>query len=123
MALTVNHPTLREQATTVTSTSIGASPVAAYARVPFRGKIQKLFAVTQGMITTTDCTVTVAVNGTAVGSFTIPVASAAAGQFATGATTTQLLAAVNEDDVISFTPSGSAGAAIACKFGAVIQVA
>lgn len=118
VAIPGNHPTLREsfQAPGYT-TSIGGTPVACYIRVPFRARIGKLGACTQGAITTADCTVTVAINGTTNANLagTIPVAGAAAGQVATWTPLIPVYA--NEDDVITITPSGASGASIACMFG------
>lgn len=122
MALTLTHPTLKEQTVSAHSASIGASPVAAQARAPYRGRIVKVFAVTAGAITTADATVTVAVAGTtqASAAFTITVTGAAAGQVFSA---TGLNIACNEDDAISFTPAGASGATIPATFGAVIQTA
>ena len=77
--------------------------------------------MTGGTITTADCTVTVAVNGTTIGTFTITVAGAAAGQLFSGAPSTFANQAVNEDDVVSFTPSGASGASVPASFFAVVQ--
>jgi hypothetical protein len=123
MALTVNHPTLKEVSVHCHSASIGGTPAAAYARAPFRGKIVKVGGVTGGAITTADCAVAVAINGTAVtgGAFTITLSGAAAGQLFSAVPTAAYL--VNEDDVISFTPSGASGSAIPGTFFAVIQTA
>jgi hypothetical protein len=122
MALTNNHPTLKEVQVGCHSASIGGTPVAAYTRAPFRGKLVKVVAIADGVITTADCSVAVAINGTAVtgGTITIPVASAAAGQLASAIPTAAN--AVNEDDVISFTPSGASGSSIPGTFLAVIQM-
>lgn len=120
MPLAINHP-LREQRAHAYSPSIGGTPAAGYTTAPFRGSIQKFVAVTQGIITTADCTVTVAVNGTTIGTMSIPVAGAAAGQFASGTPTTIALSAVSEDDVISFTPAGASGVSISCAFAALIR--
>lgn len=122
MPLPNNHPTLKEAQVGCYSPSIGASPAAAYTRAPFRGRIVKFGGVTGGAITTADCAVAVAVNGASIGSFTVTVAGAAAGQLFSGAPTTFAGQAVNEDDVISFTPSGASGAAVPANFFAVLQV-
>jgi hypothetical protein len=103
------------------SASIGASPIAAYVRAPFRGRLIAVGGVTGGTITTADCTVAVAINGTAVtgGGFTITQSGAAAGQNFNAVPTAANV--VNEDDVISFTPSGASGASIPGSFYAVIR--
>ena len=123
MTLTVNHPTLKEVSVGCHSSSIGASPAAAYCRAPFRGKIVKLIGVTGGTITTADCTVSTAIAGTAItnGNFTITVSGAAAGQVFSSSPSGANL--VNEDDIISFTPSGASAASIPATFYAVIQSA
>ena len=121
MPLPNNHPTLKETQVEGHSASIGAAPAAAFARAAFRGRIVKFGGVTGGAITTSDCTVTVAVNGTSVGTFTITAAGAAAGQLFSGAPSTFAAQAVNEDDVISFTPSGASGASVPGNFFAVLQ--
>jgi hypothetical protein len=82
LALPNTHPTLKEQRFQLTTTSIGTTPVACYGGVPFRGRIVKIQAVTQGTITTADCTLTIAVNGTTNSNLagTIPVSGAATPQ-------------------------------------------
>lgn len=120
MALPVNHP-LSEVRTEVQTTSIGGTPVACYTDVPVRGVITKLSLVAQGVITTADCTITVAINGTTNTALagTLPVASAAAGQIATWVPTSAVY--VNENDVITFTPSGASGASIGGKFAVYVR--
>lgn len=122
MALTVNHPLLKETRVQISTTSIGATPVACYVGMPIRGRITKISAVDQGVITTTDCTMTVAVNGTtnAALGFTIPVAGAAAGRVTTATPTSAVY--ISEDDVLTLTPSGSAGASIGCNFTVNVQM-
>jgi len=121
MPLPNNHPTLKETQVGCHSISIGGSPAASYTRAAFRGRIVKFGGITGGAITTSDCTVTVAVNGASIGSFTITVAGAAAGQLFSGAPSSFANQAVNEDDVISFTPSGASGASVPGSFFAVLQ--
>jgi hypothetical protein len=120
MALPANHP-LREAAVHAFSRSIGASPEAAYVRVPFRGRVLKVGCVTQGAITTADAAIATAINGTAIsgGAITVTVAGAAAGQLFSALPTAAR--DVNEDDVISFTPSGASGANIGAQMFAVIR--
>jgi len=105
------------------SPSIGASPVAAYLRVPFRCSIEKLAVVAAGIITTADCSIAVALNGSVIGGspFTLPVSGAAAGEIASMTPTAKTYA--NEDDTISFTPSGASGANIPATFTAVLKQA
>jgi hypothetical protein len=117
MALPTNHPLLRENFATVYCPSIGATPVAAYVRVPYRARLGKLSVIPQGAITTADCTVTVAVNGTTNAALagTLPLSGAAAGVAAVWTPTSTVY--VNEDDYITLTPSGASGASIAGVFG------
>jgi hypothetical protein len=121
MTLINNHPTLKEQRIQAQTTSIGATPVACYRAVPFRGRITKLQATTQGTITTADCTLTVAINGTTNTALagTIPVAGAGTPQIVSWIPTTAVY--VSEDDYITITPSGASGASIGCVFDISIQ--
>lgn len=117
MALPTNHPLLRENFLTVYCPSIGTTPVAAYIRVPYRARIGKISVIPQGAITSADCTVTVAVNGTTNAALagTLPLSGAAAGVAAVWTPTSTVY--VNEDDYITLTPSGASGASIAGAFG------
>ena len=123
MALTVNHPTLKEARFGVFSTSIGGTPVACYGGIPYRGQITKITAVQNAAITTANCTVTVAINGTTVTGlgFTIPFSGSAAGSITSVTPTAAVY--VNEDDVITFTPSGASGASVGCEFTTSVQMA
>jgi hypothetical protein len=64
MALSSPHP-LHEDTVQGFSSSIGATPIAAYGRAPFRGKIINVGVVQSAAVTGTG-TLTVAINGTAV---------------------------------------------------------
>lgn len=108
---------------TTNSPSVGASPIPAYVRIPFRGRILKFTGVLRGAITTADGTITVAVNGTTIGTLTVTQSGSAAGQLFSGAATTNLLSQVNEDDIVSFTPSGASGASIGMDFSVVLRQA
>ncbi|HEY7246262.1 MAG TPA: hypothetical protein VH678_20505 [Xanthobacteraceae bacterium] len=101
--------------------SIGGSPVVAYMRIPFRCIISLVDVVTQGTITSADCSVAVALNGTAISGspFGIPVSGAAAGQSASMTPSSPVYA--NADDVLSFTPSGASGSNIAAIFSAALK--
>jgi len=120
MTLPRNVP-LDEHVAYCHTASCAASPIAASTRAPFRGKIVKVWSILGGAITSADCSVAVSINGTAVtgGTITVANASSAVGDFdsalPTGANN------VNEDDVITFTPSGATGTNIPMQFGAVIQ--
>jgi hypothetical protein len=122
MSYPTNH-TFNEAQIHAHSASIGATPAAAYARVPGRSKLLQVGVVAGGVITTADCSIAVAINGTAISGspFILPVAGAAAGELATMLPTASTF--VQEDDVISFTPSGASGASIPGTFFALIREA
>lgn len=117
VAIPGNHPTLREAFATVYCPSIGGTPVAAYIRVPFNCRAGKLSVIPQGAITTADCTVTVAVNGTTNANLagSLPVSGAAAGVAASWTPLAPVYMA--EGDYVTFTPSGASGSSIAGVFG------
>lgn len=121
VAIPQNHPTLKEARVQTQTSSIGGTPLACYAPVPLRGRVTKITACDQGAITTADCTMTVAVNGTTVTAlgFTIALTGAAAGRVTAAAPTSPVY--VSEDDYITLTPSGASGSTIGCVF--VITVA
>lgn len=103
------------------SSSVGATPVVAYVRSPLRGKVLGFSGILRGAITTADGTITVAVDGTTIGTITVTQSGSAAGQIFKGSPTTVALANVNEDDVISFTPSAASGASIGMDFSISIR--
>ena len=115
MPLANNH-VFSEERISVQTTSIGGTPVVSYMGVPVRSQIVKISLVAQGAITTADCAIAIAVNGTNNTALagTLPVASAAAGQIATWVPSSPTY--VNEDDVLRFTPSGASGASIGGQF-------
>lgn len=130
MALPIFHP-LFEAIVHCHSASVGATPIAAVARMPFKGTIVKVGLVVEAAFTT-DMSVAVALipsvaggaapgGGTALtGSpFTVTAANSAAGttgsMIPTGANTCQ------EDDTLLFTPSGSTGSNVPGTFFAVIR--
>jgi hypothetical protein len=131
MALTVNHPLLKEQ--TVYAVA-GAATIVVAARAGFRGKIVKLGAVLGAAITSAPLVVTANIiastadaaapgSGTAI---TMPTLSISNTNSAAGSGNGVVPTAanlVNEDDVIVFTPSGAAGSTTAVTYYAVIQVA
>jgi len=105
MALTELHPVSELQVMAFTS-SLGSTPVATYARAPFRGKVLKVGVVQSAAVTGT-ATVTAAINGAAITGGAMSVTGGSAGShfsaIPSGAND------VNEDDVISFTPAGATG--------------
>lgn len=123
MALNTNHPMLKEEFLSVYCPSIGGTPVAAYIRVPFSGRLGTMGVMPQGVITTADLVVTVAVNGTTNTALagSLPFTSAAAGTGNTWVPTTAVY--VSEGDTIKFTPSAASGASIAGVFAVNIIAA
>ena len=115
--------TLNTEHLTGYTPSCGASPVAAYMRAPFRGRILKFTGILGGAITTADGTVTVTniTKGTAIGTFTITQAGSAAGQLQSAAPSTVAVSYVDEDDVLAFTPSGAGGANVPLHISAAIR--
>ncbi len=129
MALPVNHP-LDEQTFSTATQSIGATPLAAVIRAPFRGQLKSVAAVSHGTFIT-DCSIAIAIitpvaGGTAPGSGTAVSGSPlviTASNSAAGTSGTMVPSAntfVNEGDMISFTPSGSTGTTIGGTFFATI---
>jgi hypothetical protein len=113
--------TLNTTDLTAYTPSCGASPVAAYIRVPFRCRLLKAAGILGGAITTADGTITIAANGVPLTSFTVTQAGSAAGQLfsVTPPSPTYL----NEDDVIVLTPSGASGAAVPMHFSIAVRAA
>lgn len=93
--------------------SIGATPVAASTVATKKGRITRAAALCEGAATGT-IAIAVAVNGAAAGSF-----SFAGGANARGAA--DLNVPVEEGDLVTFTPSGGAGASIPGHFYAIIR--
>lgn len=118
-----NNRTFNSADLTTYTPSVGTTPAAAYVRAPFRGKVLAFTGILRGAITTADGTITVAVNGVTIGTFTITQSGSAAGQLFKGAPTTVTLSCVNEDDVISFTPSAASGTTIGMDFSVSIREA
>lgn len=113
--------TLNTTDLTAYSPSCGASPVAAYIRVPFRCRLLKATGVLGGAITSADATVTVSANATTLATFTVTQAGSAAGQLF--AATPPSPAYLNEDDVIVLAPSGGSGAAVPMHFSIAVRAA
>jgi hypothetical protein len=114
MALPELHP-VNEAVVFAHSGQIGAAPAAAYARVPFRGKVLKVGVVQSGAVTGTG-TVATAVNGNAIPGSSLSVSGAAGTLFTAVPTAAN---DVNEDDIISFTPSGATGSATGAFFAVI----
>ena len=133
MALTVNHPTLKEQTVFAHTPSFGTSPIAAVTRAGFRGKVVKVGFVCGGAFTGTlshaVAIIANAADATAPGSGTAITGSPftqSATNSALGSTNSFIPSAanaVNEDDLITFTPSGATATSMPGTYYAVIQVA
>ena len=115
------HHTLTTIDLTAYTPSCGASPVAAYIRVPFRCRLLKATGILGGAIATSDGTVTASANSVALASFTVTQAGSAAGQLflVTPPSPTYL----NEDDVIVLMPSGASGASVPMHFSVAVRAA
>lgn len=121
MALTVNHPTLKEVVVPTTTTADSSGVVSVYGRAPFRGKIVK-WGVILGAVVDSDRTFTAKVNGTAVTSTLVVAASgSAAGDNKNSVPTAGN--AVNEDDVLEIASDGAGSTACPTAGFFVIQVA
>jgi hypothetical protein len=95
------------------TSSIGATPVAASTLATKKGRITRAFAFSEGASSGT-ITVAISVAGTSQGSFSFTGGSNAAGS-------AEFSIPVGEGDLITFTPSGGAGATIAGHFYAIIR--
>ena len=115
MAVPELHP-VSEAVVFAHSAQIGASPAAAHARVPFRGKVLKVGVVQSAAVTGTAAVAT-AVNGNAIGGGSLSVTGGAGGTLFTAVPTASN--EVNEDDVVSFTPSGATGSATGAFFAVI----
>ena len=125
MALYQNKPMIREVYVHAFTASVAATPVAALARIPIRGRVVKVGSCLGAAITVANASIAVAlISGgvsTAVGGspYNIIQAGSAAGQVDTLIPSSPNLC--NEDDAISFTPSGASSANVPCMFFAVIE--
>jgi hypothetical protein len=120
MSLPGNH-TLNTIDLTAYTPSCGATPVAAYIRIPFRCRLLKAAAILGGAITTADGTVTISANSTTLVTFTVSQSGSAAGQLFSVVPPSPTY--LNEDDVIALTPSGASGASIPMHFSVAVRAA
>lgn len=118
MANANNRP-LAEVYVYAKTASIGATPATAYCAAPVRGKIVRTGVVCEGAATGT-IAVAVAINGGSnIGALSI---TGGAGVYGTDVPGVNGVSKrVTEGDVISFVPSGGAGATIPGWFYAVIK--
>ncbi len=116
-----DHHTLDTTNLTAYTPSCGATPAAAYIRIPFRCRLLRASGILGGAIATSDGTVTVSANATELASFTITQAGSAAGQlFSVRPRSPTYL---NVDDVIVLTPSGASGVSIPMHFSVAVRAA
>jgi hypothetical protein len=116
-----NIHTLNTIDLTAYTPSCGATPVAAYIRIPFRCRLLKATGILGGAITTANGTITVSVNSTTLATFTVPQSGSAAGQLFS--VTVPSPTYLNEDDVIALTPSGASGASVPMHFSVAVRAA
>jgi hypothetical protein len=118
MTLPTNRP-FNESAAYARTTSIGASPAPASTVATKKGFIERAFAFSEGASTGT-IAVAIAINGgTSIGSISFTGGANAIGALELGSPSATL--AVNEGDLITFTPSGGGGATIPGHFYAIIR--
>jgi hypothetical protein len=110
------------------TTSVGATPVAAFVYVPYDGVLKETFVTTLSAITTTDSTIAVAVlpagvfaNLVVVGTSLIATVTGAGIGATYHATHTGANRKVKKGDSILFSPSGGGGAGVVGMYGAKIQ--
>jgi hypothetical protein len=120
MPLPANH-TFNTTDLTAYTPSCGATPVAAYIRVPFRCRLLKATGILGGAIITADGTITVSANSTTLATFSVTQSGSAAGQLFSVAPPSPTY--LNEDDVIVLTPSGASGVSIPMHFSVAVRAA
>jgi hypothetical protein len=103
--------------------SVGTSPAAAYCVAPVKGHVVRTYAVLESTITTAPAAIAVGINGGAdIGTGALALAVGPAGTAASDApANVNNAAAVNEGDVIAFTPAGASGSSVPASFHAVIR--
>lgn len=103
---------------TTFSSSVGGTPVIAYASTPTPGRLLQVSGILRGAITTADglITVTNVTTGVVWGTFAITQSGSAAGQRFVGTPTNYASSLVSLDDVISLTPSLASGSTIGMDF-------
>ena len=121
MALTVNHPTLKEQVVYTTTVVDSSAAVSMYGRAPFRGKIVKWGVINSGVVDA-DRVYTAKINTVAVTpTLTVTASGSAAGDISSSVPTAGN--AVAEDDKLEIL-SDAAGSTASVTHGFfVIQVA
>ncbi len=122
MALTVNHPTLKEVVVPTTTVADSSGVVSMYGRAPFRGKIVKM-GVILGAVVDSDRVFTGKIGGTAItgGALTVAASGSVAGDNKSLVPTALNL--VNEDDVLEIASDGAGSTACVTAGFFVIQLA
>jgi hypothetical protein len=122
MALTVNHPLLKEQRVSCYYADVGTAG-SAFIAAPFRGKIVKTGSIIYGALGTADAGISTKINGTAItgGTWTITQSGSAAGDVDSAIPTAANT--VNEDDHIEFVTDGASSNTVPVMYWAVIQAA
>lgn len=115
MALPINR-SINEQVVRANTTSIGATPAACSTVATKKGLLERAFAFSEGASSGT-ISVAISING---GS-TVATISFTGAANAVGVVEPATPIAIAEGDVITFTPSGGAGATIPGHFYAVIR--
>ncbi len=121
MALTVNHPLLKEQ-TIYTNTVVDSSAVVSmWARAPFRGKVVR-WGVTNGAVVDSDRTFTFNINAVASAPTLVVAASGSAAGDNQSAVPTAGNAFV-EGDKLEIASDGAGSTASVCQGFFVVQIA
>lgn len=121
MALTVNHPTLKEVVVYTNTVVDSSAAVSMYARAPFRGKIVKWGVINTGVVDS-DRTFTAKVNASAVtGTLVVAASGSAAGDNNSSIPTAGN--DVKEDDKLEIASDGAGSTASVCAGYFVIQLA
>lgn len=104
--------------TTVSTTSVGGTPVTAYTLSPLSGRLLTLHGILRGAITTADGLITVnnVTTGIVWGTMTITQSGSAAGISFTGTPTTYASSLVSVNDVLSLVPTLASGSTIGMDY-------
>lgn len=122
MALTVNHPLLKQVRVYAYLADLSTAG-SAFTVSPIRGKIVEMGSVIYNAITTADNAITTEIAGTAItgGSWTVAYTSSAAGDVDSAVPTAANF--VNEGQNIEFITSGASDTTCPTMFYAVIETA
>ncbi len=121
MALTVNHPLLKEQTIYTTTVVDSSAVVSMWARAPFRGKVVR-WGVVNAAVVDSDRTFTFNINGTASAPTLVVVASGSAAGDNQSAVPTAGFSFV-EGDKLEIASDGAGSTASVCQGFFVVQIA